>query len=501
LSEVRFFYLPVQTSKPEPEPDAVDVSVNATLDWRAGRQAASHEVYLSSDEAAVVDGTALIETTSESRYDPGTLELGTKYYWKIVEVNDAEAVRAWEGDVWSFSTEPFLLVDDFEQYTDDLDAHATIFDAWVDGWTNGTGSTVGYLEAPFAEQTVVHGGRQSMPFYYANTGGTTYSEAVLTFDSVQDWTQAGAETLVLYFSGQFDNAAAQLYVKVNDVRVDYSGNAASLRTLAWNQWNVALTSLGNAASRVSTVTLGVSGSGSGLLFIDDLRLYRVAPAMPEPAADPGTEDLVAHYTFENHLKDVTGHGYDGTSPWLLQYEKGPGDYGQAAALSGQGDYVELPIGSLISTLANSTFATLVNFSNNGNAWQRIFDFGSGSSASYMLLCPSSSTSGPIWFAITPSGRSGESVVTGSSPLPTGWHHVAVVIVSASMTVQIYIDGEMVGEGPTATLPADLGVTTQNWLGRSQYEVDEYFGGALDDFRIYKRALSATEVRFLAGERP
>jgi len=76
-----------------------------------------------------------------------------------------------------------------------------------------------------------------------------------------------------------------------------------------------------------------------------------------------------------------------------------------------------------------------------------------------------------------------------------------VIVSASMTVQIYIDGEMVGEGPTATLPADLGVTTQNWLGRSQYEVDEYFGGALDDFRIYKRALSATEVRFLAGERP
>ncbi|NLT76301.1 MAG: LamG domain-containing protein, partial [Planctomycetes bacterium] len=51
-----------------------------------------------------------------------------------------------------------------------------------------------------------------------------------------------------------------------------------------------------------------------------------------------------------------------------------------------------------------------------------------------------------------------------------------------------------------TLPADLGATTQNWLGRSQYEADEYFGGALDDFRIYRRALSASEIRFLAGER-
>lgn len=500
LSEVRFYYVPIQPREPQPQDGAADVSVDAILDWRAGRQAAAHEVYLSVDETAVLDETALAETVRESNYDPGTLDLGAEYYWKVVEVNEAEAIRSWAGDVWRFSTQPFILVDDFESYTDDLDAHATIFDTWIDGWTNGSGSTVGHLEVPFAEQTIIHGGTQSMPFYYANTGGVTSSETDLTLSPAQDWTRAGAQILVLYFRGEFDNAAAQLYVKVNGVRVDYDGNAASLRAPVWQQWGIDLASLGDAARSVTTVTIGVSGSGSGLLFIDDIRLYRIAPLPPEPAADPGSDDLVAHYTFENHLKDVTGHGYDGTSPWLMLYEKGPGDHGQALSFSGQGDYVDLSIGALLPTLTDCTIATLVNFSNNGNVWQRIFDFGSGSSASYMLLCPSSGTNGPIWFAITNSGQEAESVVTGPSPLPTGWHHVAVVIASASMAVQIYVDGAMVAEGPTATLPADLGATTQNWLGRSQYETDEYFGGALDDFRIYRRALLASEIRFLAGER-
>ena len=51
-----------------------------------------------------------------------------------------------------------------------------------------------------------------------------------------------------------------------------------------------------------------------------------------------------------------------------------------------------------------------------------------------------------------------------------------------------------------TLPADLGVTTQNGLGRSQWDADGYFGGSLDEFRIYSRVLSVGEVRYLAGDR-
>jgi hypothetical protein len=235
------------------------------------------------------------------------------------------------------------------------------------------------------------------------------------------------------------------------------------------------------------------------LYIDDIRLYRVAPEISEAPVDPGTDDLVAHYSFENNLSDVSGNGYDGSSPWSLLYTAAPGDYGQAVSFSGEGDYAELPVGTLVSSLTDCTVATLVNFIDTGAAWGRVFDFGSGSAGSYMLFA-ARSAGGPIWFAITTSGGGGESVVTGTEPLPTGWHHTAVAIDGTAMTAQIYVDGALVGEGPIETLPSDLGATTQNWLGRSQYEADAYFQGALDDFRIYRRALSGSEIRYLAGER-
>jgi len=78
--------------------------------------------------------------------------------------------------------------------------------------------------------------------------------------------------------------------------------------------------------------------------------------------------------------------------------------------------------------------------------------------------------------------------------------MAVVIDGAAGTLHLYLDGDQMATGPTATLPADLGQTTQNWLGQSQWSADGYFGGALDEFRIYSRPLSAGEVRYLAGDR-
>ncbi len=59
---------------------------------------------------------------------------------------------------------------------------------------------------------------------------------------------------------------------------------------------------------------------------------------------------------------------------------------------------------------------------------------------------------------------------------------------------------MVASGPTTILPKDIGNTTQNWLGRSQYTADAYLLGSLDDFRIYNRVLSQAELRYLAGDR-
>ena len=175
------------------------MSVDAVLQWRAGREAAAHEVHFGTDQAAVADGTALVDTVPANTYDPGGLDFGQTYYWKIVEVNQVETPVAWEGDLWSFAAQEYFVVEDFEPYDDDENR---IFDAWLDGFVNGTGSTVGYFEAPFAERSIIHGGTQSMPLEYNNTDAPWYSEAERTFAATQDWAANGADTLTVFFQGR-----------------------------------------------------------------------------------------------------------------------------------------------------------------------------------------------------------------------------------------------------------------------------------------------------------
>ncbi len=201
LSEVRFTYVPAHAREPQPADGETDVDVNATLSWRAGREAVSHEVYLSAGEGAVVEGTALADVVEQASYVPADLEFGTMHYWKVVEVNEAEAIGAWESDVWNFVTQEYASIDDFESYTDEIEAGEAIFDTWIDGWVNDTGSIVGYFDAPFAETAIVNGGKQSMPLQYDNTESPFYSETARAWDDSQNWTGNGADTLVVNFRG------------------------------------------------------------------------------------------------------------------------------------------------------------------------------------------------------------------------------------------------------------------------------------------------------------
>ncbi len=308
LSEVRFLYIPVDAKKPYPVSGATDVDPGVVLGWRSGREAVTHDVYFSDDEQAVIDGTAPVETVTEASYGPLSLDLGKSYYWKINEVNESETITTWGSDLWSFTVADYLTVDDFEDYTDfEPD---TIYLAWVDGYDNPTnGSTVGYPNPNwsagehFAETKIVHGGKQSMPLFYSNTGGATYSEAERTFAVPQNWTKASIQTLVLYFHGSSGNTG-QLYVKVNGSKVVYDGDAADIQRLRWKQWNIDLASLGVNLQNVTTMGIGIDGNGaSGVLYFDDIRLYELAPEIVVPseeiwleaeAADTITEPMMIY---------------------------------------------------------------------------------------------------------------------------------------------------------------------------------------------------------------
>ncbi len=186
--------------------------------------------------------------------------------------------------------------------------------------------------------------------------------------------------------------------------------------------------------------------------------------------------------------DVTSNGWNGTLVNGASWAAG-GNGSNAVSLNGTNQYVALPSGVVAGDNA-ITVAAWVNLNSVSN-WSRIFDFGSGTN-SYMFLSPKNAVTNKIRFAIKLNGSS-EQIIDGTAALPTGgWHHVAVTLNGS--TGMLYVDGQQVGSNTAMTIkPSDLGVTTQNWIGRSQFSTDPYLNGMVQDFRIYNRALAASNI--------
>ncbi|MGJ7503439.1 LamG-like jellyroll fold domain-containing protein [Variovorax sp. ZT5P49] len=171
-----------------------------------------------------------------------------------------------------------------------------------------------------------------------------------------------------------------------------------------------------------------------------------------------------------------------------------GRTGNAVVLGGTGGgHVVLPAG-VAKDLADFSITAWL-YIDSLSTWSRVFDFGSGERR-YMMLTTRSGTGMPR-FAISTVHGYNEQVIDGSAALPTGrWVHVAVTVSGALGT--LYVDGIEAGSNAQMSLgPFDLGATTQNWLGRSQFSSDPYLQGRIDDFRIYSGALGSAEVASLA----
>ena len=199
-----------QASAPNPANGTIHEDTWVNLSWRAGDFAVSHDVYLGDNFDDVNDGAAETfqgnQTTNSLTIGfpgfayPDGLIRGTTYYWRIDEVNDTEPNSPWKGDIWSFTIANYLVVDDFEDYNDYPPDE--IFSTWIDGYEVATnGALVGNDTPPFAEQSIIHSGSQSMPFFYDNSGTANYSEAERTFSPAQDWTREGVNVLSLWFKG------------------------------------------------------------------------------------------------------------------------------------------------------------------------------------------------------------------------------------------------------------------------------------------------------------
>jgi len=278
-----------------PAHGATGVAMTGTkLSWTPSANAASHEVYFGLDKEAVRTADAGSPESKGSQvlgaesYDPGKLVWLTMYHWRVDEV-DSQGNTV-KGPVWTFVTADFIAVDDFESYTDnDLEGEA-IWQSWVDGFgVPANGSQAGYLTPPYAEQTTVHGGNQSMPLLFDNSPtAAAYSEATLTLGYPRDWTEEGVAELSLWFFGDLQNAAEPLYLTVANsagspvTLIHENPDAATLG--GWTQWVIPLSDLaaqGLDLTNVDSIAVGIgtkgvmtTEGGTGTVFFDDIALYR-----------------------------------------------------------------------------------------------------------------------------------------------------------------------------------------------------------------------------------
>ena len=270
---------------PRPAPCAVNVKDYQILRWSPADNSASYQVYFGTDKEAVrMAGAGSPEhkgskNLGSESYDPGPLERYAIYYWRVDAVDSGGGTL--KGPVWTFRTADFLVVEDFEDYTDNDANGEAIWQTWVDGFGVGTnGSQVGYLMPPYAEQTIIHGGTQSMPLVYDID--LKYAEASLTLVYPVDWTEGGVDTLTLWFRGDAANTEAPIYVALNDNAIVAHDDTSATLIDAWTQWNIPLqvfTDLGVGLTNVNTIAIGVGDKanvqpgGTGTMYIDDVGLH------------------------------------------------------------------------------------------------------------------------------------------------------------------------------------------------------------------------------------
>lgn len=186
----------------------------------------------------------------------------------------------------------YKVVDNFESYCCgemEPGCYNYIWDTWIDGYVNNTGSVVFLGKEPNGR---VRDGEQSMVFAYQNDwnfGAGYYSEAKADIADLAiggDWTKGGVTELSLWFYGDPNNDAEPMYVALEHVdgttAVVYHDDPSATLVDTWTEWNIDLDDFtGVNLTDVDKVAIGIgqmgnttSPGGNGTVFFDDVRLYR-----------------------------------------------------------------------------------------------------------------------------------------------------------------------------------------------------------------------------------
>lgn len=226
-----------------------------------------------------------------------------------------------------------------------------------------------------------------------------------------------------------------------------------------------------------------------------VQLFSFIPATKANAAD---SSLMLWYKFNEgtgtRVTDSSGNGRDGilngNCSWIAA-QNGSG----AVELDGSSGYIKMPDG-ILSGLTETTVSTrvFVDTSNANPSW--IFTFGTTTDSksdanAHYLGCLLEANAYRVMLA--KAHWTDEQNTKVSSAFTTGvWKYVTYT--QKGNVGTLYVDGVKVATNENVTYaPKDIESTVANFIGRAPYLADRYFKGKIADFRLYNRALSASEV--------
>jgi len=259
------------------------------VSWSAGTNAAAHDVYFGTDKAAVANADTMSEEyrcrQTETTYTPDSnipYIFGTDYYWRIDEVNSS-GVAQWPGEVWSFTATDHLVVDDFDSYADDYEMQSI----WCD-WYCSENYDSGAVVYVMTDSNFTYDDGNSMEFSYDNDysdGSDAYAD-MADLGVSSNWLIQGAKALRLVFKGDAGNPVTSgdsMYVAVEDTdgdtgMVEYHDINDLRDDESWHEWHIDFEELMSSnvdldLTDVSLIYLGISGSGSGYVYFDNIELW------------------------------------------------------------------------------------------------------------------------------------------------------------------------------------------------------------------------------------
>ena len=532
---------------PKPFNRETEVTRDTILSWRSGQGILFHDVYFGTDLDAVTDANTVVhlevykgrQNLDANSYDPAGLELGTTYYWRIDEVNDADANSPW-GRIWTFTVANYIIIDDFESYND---SDNLIYDTWLED--------TGAVLDDFYAGDPTHSGEQSMWFLYYNDYGpdSDYSEVGRDLSGM-DFTQAGVKALTVFFYGNPTNDAGSTeepYMGIDDGStyaeshytdtnsVENPHLISDIQEEEWHEWNVPISDLNTVTlTSVQHIYIGFGQRGSsveggyGEVYFDDVRLYPPR-CRPEPGLHPVYDwsgNCIVDYAdigimadnwlrTDANLSPVTNPGTTGlVGCWKL--DDGSGSiatdssvYANHGALTGNYSWVSghensavnfssgrilVPDALQLRPTSQVSASAWLYYTGNPGKNARVLVKGRDNFEAY---CIEQSDKDSFSFYVgEPNGTrhfadSNDGDIHGDE-----WSHVAGTY--DGTTVKSYINGQVVGSVSAIGLSLSQDANGLGIANRSD-AMDKPFKGTVDEVRVYNRALTDAEVAWLATD--